>query len=141
MRTLYQIYLEKRIEDPDDLRFQLFQQGDVWAIDPKGFGNRGKKFGLVPWLVIQENGINKLSCQIVVATITDNTRKPIRKDTFTKVRIAPTEDNGLEKNSIVDCANICTVQKEYFQIFRGILTPQQTDKVKERLRNVLMLHK
>lgn len=111
------------------------RRGQIYWVDwepQRGSEQAGRR----PALVIQANIPNELddyNATIVAAISSDSDSERLR------VKVEPSQMNGLSKKSIVKFEQIMTISKNRLDGYIGILEPRYIAQVDEALRDVLNL--
>lgn len=111
------------------------RRGEVYDVDLQGTVGSEKQndqtAGTRPCVVVQNDTGNLHSRLTIVAPITDvdqYKRLPIQ------VCVSPDANNGLIKDSIVECGHLRSVDECRLKAKRGVLNQKDMDKVNKALR-------
>jgi mRNA interferase MazF len=106
------------------------KRGEIWWIDrhpSRGSEQRGKR----PSLIVQSDFANDNPRYRLTITASLTTRE--RSEVMTRVRIDPTQENGLERTSYVMCEQILTIDRDRLKQKIGTITTDELDQVDEAL--------
>jgi len=111
------------------------KQNEIWLInlDPT-IGAEIKKTR--PAVIINDNALGKLPLKIIVP-ITD--WKTHYKIAPWMIKIEPSNDNGLKKNSSIDCFQVSSVSETRFVKKLGVIDKMTHEKIKLGLSKVLSI--
>lgn len=111
------------------------KQSEIWLIDldpTKGAEIQKKR----PAVIVNDNALGKLPLKIIVP-ITD------WKDRYSiapwMVKINPDFQNGLSKESAIDCFQIRSLSQERLIKRIGVISDETLDEIKEAISKVLNL--
>ena len=112
-----------------------YGRGNVWDVelDPVVGSETGKRR---PCVIIQNDIGNKYAPTVIIAAITDagDAKKPYR----TNVYVTKGKD-GLTKDSVIQCNQIRTVDKQRLVKHRGKFPPRVMERVNQALQISLEL--
>lgn len=111
------------------------KQNEIWLIDldpTKGAELQKKR----PAIIVNDDALGKLPLKIVIP-ITD------WKDRYSiapwMVRLIPTTENGLSKDSSADCFQVRSISQERLIKKLGIIDTNTHEEIKEALKKVLSM--
>jgi len=109
------------------------RQGEVWLVDfaPKIGQEINKKR---PAIIVNHDSMGSLQLKVVVP-ITEASRDV--KEWH--IKLFPSKENGLSKESVADCFQVKSVSKERFGKRLGVLSIAELDHIKLGLMKVLDL--
>lgn len=111
------------------------KRGDLYLLDwnpARGSEQAGRR----PSLVVSNDTGNRFSPTVVVAAVTS---RPPRRTYPVTVSVPTTAATGLDRDSIVLCAQLITISKERLQRHIGALPPDLMRQVDDALRAALGL--
>jgi mRNA interferase MazF len=103
------------------------KRGDIWTLQDDGYASKAR-----PVLVVQGDSIDSFD-SMVLCLLTSFESDHIR----TRVRIDPTEENGLQKVSYVMTEKLVTVRADELGMRIGVLTREQMWEVSVQLASIL----
>jgi mRNA interferase MazF len=107
------------------------KRGELWTLKDSNYAAKAR-----PVVIIQANSENNFDSVILCLFTTFDS-----ENIFTRVKIEPTAENGLEKISYVMTEKIITVEKTMLGRHIGNLTNNEMHIIAGKLAKVLDIHK
>lgn len=109
-------------------------RGEVYHVDLEPTKGREMKKSHRPCVVVSNNIINEKTPLVIICPITDSYKK------FSPIHIKiPEGESGLNKKSVVHCAQVRAIDKLRMGSKLGILNSKLMQQVSEGLRQVMCL--
>lgn len=109
------------------------KRGEIWLID-WALGRGSEQEGIRPSLILQSDkgNLNSEYSNTIILTITTK-----GKNIPLHIRLIPSKENGLDKNSFIKCEQIFTVSKNRLIKKIGIIDNNLFDKIEDAVKIVL----
>jgi len=107
------------------------KRGELWTLKDRSYAAKAR-----PVVIVQANSEDNFDSVILCLFTTFDS-----ENIFTRVKIEPTAENGLEKVSYVMTEKIITVEKTMLGKHIGDLTHSEMHLVAGKLAKVLDIHK
>ena len=105
------------------------KRGEIWSLQDKNYASKAR-----PVVVIQSDGHNSFD-SVILCLFTSFESENIG----TRVRVEPTSENGLQKESYVMTDKIVTVDKSLLGKCIGVLSDEDMAAISEQLKIILDL--
>jgi mRNA interferase MazF len=107
------------------ISLKTISRGDIWLVDfEPSVGTEIRKTR--PAVVVQEDGLSVLERTIVVPV---TSWKPLFASYMWMIRLLPTKQNGLTKESGVDTLQTKSLDNSRFKKYIGVLRPKDMDEI------------
>jgi mRNA interferase MazF len=107
------------------------KRGELWTLKDRNYAAKAR-----PVVIVQANSENSFDSVILCLFTTFDS-----EGVFTRVKIEPTAENGLEKISYVMTEKIVTVEKTMLGRHIGNLTNNEMHLIAGKLAKILDIHK
>ncbi len=111
-------------------RRQLMKRGEVWTLQDRNYASKAR-----PVVIVQANEASFDSVILCLLTTFNS------ENIDTRIKIALTDENGLEKSSYVMTEKIVTVEKTMLGKYIGKLTDVEMSHIAGKLAKLLNIHK
>jgi len=107
------------------------KRGEIWTLKDRNYAAKAR-----PVVIVQANSESNFDSVILCLFTTYDS-----EDVFTRVKVEPTAENGLEKISYVMTEKIITVEKTMLGRYIGNLTNDEMHLIAGKLAKILDIHK
>jgi mRNA interferase MazF len=107
------------------------KRGELWTLKDMNYAAKAR-----PVVIVQANSESNFDSVILCLFTTFDS-----ENVFTRIKIEPTAENGLEKTSYVMTEKIITVEKTMLGKYIGNLTDDEMHLIAGRLAKILDIHK
>jgi len=107
------------------------KRGELWTLKDMNYAAKAR-----PVVIVQANSESNFDSVILCLFTTFDS-----ENIFTRIKIEPTAENGLEKISYVMTEKIITVEKTMLGKYIGNLTNDEMHLIAGRLAKILDIHK
>jgi len=107
------------------------KRGELWTLKDSNYASKAR-----PVVIVQANSESNFD-SVILCLFTTFASENI----FTRIKIEPTAENGLEKISYVMTEKIITVEKKLLGRYIGKLTNDEMHLIAGRLAKILDIHK
>jgi len=107
------------------------ERGELWTLQDRNYTSKAR-----PVVIVQANSESNFDSVILCLFTTFDS-----ENIFTRIKIEPTAENGLEKISYVMTEKIVTVEKTMLGRYIGKLSNDEMHLIAGRLAKILDIHK